>query len=89
MYDDYSDGITPLDYEELEVEANDTGYQANGATGDSTLVVGVHPNGKWDYEVWVDGGEFGSKPHYFAGFEEVREAIKEKYPTANWEDVGW
>jgi hypothetical protein len=52
-------------------------------------VVGLNPNGRYDYEVWVDGGRFGPKAEYFGSFEEVREAIKEKYPDADWEDLGW
>ena len=89
MFDDFSDGIDPVDYDELETEANDTTHQAQQATGQTDIFVGVNPNGRWDYEVWVDGGEFGSKAQYFSGFEEVRQAIKEKYPNADWEDLGW
>jgi hypothetical protein len=87
--DDYSDGIGPVDYDELETECNDTAYQAGQATGDNDITVGINPNGRWDYEIWVDGGRFGGTAQYFSGFEEVREAIKEKYPDADWEDLGW
>jgi hypothetical protein len=89
MYDDNSDGIDEINYDELETECNDTAFQAGQATGDRDIVVGVNPNGRWDYEIWVDGGRFGGTAQYFSGFEEVREAIKEKYPDADWEDLGW
>jgi hypothetical protein len=89
MYDDYSDGLDVIDYDELETECSETAYQASQATGDRDIVIGVHPNGRNDYELWVDGGAFGTQAHYFGSFEEVREAIKEKYPTADWEDLGW
>jgi hypothetical protein len=89
MYDDNDDGINALDYDELETECNDTAFQASQATGDRDIVVGLNPNGRYDYEVWVDGGRFGPRAEYFGSFEEVREAIKEKYPDADWEDLGW
>ena len=89
MYDEYGDGIDPIDYDELEAECNDTSHQANNVLGRNEIFIGVHPNGKYDFELWVDGGEFGSTPNYFGSFDEVREAIKEKYPNADWTDVGW
>jgi hypothetical protein len=89
MYDEFSDGIDPIDYDQLETECNDTAFQACQATGDNDITIGINPNGRWDYEIWVDGGRLGAKAQYFSGFEEVREAIKEKYPDADWEDLGW
>jgi pyruvate/2-oxoacid:ferredoxin oxidoreductase beta subunit len=85
----YDSDETPVDYESLEEEANDHTYQIHEATGDTSVYTGIHPNGRWDYEVWVDGGEFGDKAEYFSTFSELREAVKKKYPNANWENVGW
>ena len=87
--DDYSDGLDVLNYEDLQNDCDDTSLQAFHVTGDRSIVVGVHPNGPFDYELWVDGGTFGAKARYFNTFEEVREAIKQEYPNADWEDVGW
>ena len=89
MYDEFSDGLDVVDYEELEMECSQTALQASSATGDRDISIGVNPNGRWDYEVWVDGGAFGGKAAYFTGLEELREAIKEKYPNADWEELGW
>jgi hypothetical protein len=89
VYDEYSDGIDDLDYEQLETDCNDTAFQASEATGDNDIMVGLNPNGRFDYELWVDGGRFGGKAVYFTNFEELREAIKEKYPDADWENLGW
>jgi hypothetical protein len=89
MYDENSDGLDPIDYDELETECDETTHQAFQATGDRDIAIGVHPNGGFDYELWLDGGAFGNKTLYFASFEEVREAIKEQYPNGDWEDVGW
>ena len=89
MYDEYGDGIDLIDYEIVEQECNEHAQMAWSATKDRDLVVGVHPNGKYDYELWIDGGKFGNKTTYYMNFEELREAIKEKYPDADWEDVGW
>ena len=89
MYDENSDGIETVDYNQIETECNDTAFQASEATGDNDIMVGLIPNGRWDYEVWLDGGRFGGDALYFSGFEELREAIKEKYPEADWENLGW
>jgi hypothetical protein len=89
MYDENSDGLDQVNYEDLQTECDDTMLQAFHATGDRDIAVGVHPNGRFDYELWVDGGVFGDKTRYFRDFEEVREAIKVEYPNGDWEDVGW
>lgn len=89
MYDENSDGLDQVNYDDLQTECDDTMLQASQATGDRDIVIGVHPNGRFDFELWIDGGVFGNKARYFRGFEEVREAIKAEYPNGDWEDVGW
>lgn len=87
----YDSDETPVDYETLEQEANDHTFQIHEATGDTTVFTGINPNGRWDYEVWVDGGRFGDKAQYFGSFDELRQAVKEMYAefVDNWEDLGW
>lgn len=80
---------TIYDLDELQEEANHHRAQIIDATGDSDIAIGVHLVDSSDFEVWADGGLLGSKTRYFYNFEELREELKELYPDADWENLGW
>lgn len=88
VWDDNDNGERPIDIDELDVEANDHTHQAVSATRDNDIYVGYHIVDRYDYEVYIEGGRF-TKTEYFLTFDEARQRLKEVYPQAKWEDVGW
>lgn len=98
QWDDHDNGERPVDYETLQDECNDHSYQIQQATGDRDVVIGINPLGRYEYEIWADGGFFYKKredgavlmePIYFPDFEELRSKAMELKPEADWESVGW
>lgn len=97
-WDDSDTGEVSVDYESLQEECNDHSYQIQAATGDKDVVIGINPLGRYEYEIWADGGFFYEtredgavlmNPVYFSGFEELRKRAIELKPDANWEECGW
>lgn len=77
------------DIDELQEEADQHRSQIVDATGETNIAVGVHLVDRSDFEVWADGGLLGDKTRYFINFEDLRETLKELYPEADWENLGW
>jgi len=77
------------DIDELQEEADHHRSQIVDATGENNIAVGVHLSDSSSFEVWADGGLLGPKTRYFIDFEDLRETLKELYPEADWENLGW
>jgi hypothetical protein len=98
QWGDSDTGESQVDYDAIQDECDQHTLQIHIATGDNDVVIGINPNGRYDYEIWADGGFFYEKrddgvilmkPVYFSGFEALRERCLELQPNANWEEIGW
>lgn len=88
-YDDNDDGERPYDYDEVLQDCRDHESQIVEITGDRDVAVGIHEVDAYEFEIWVDGGRYGTSTKYFANFDELREDAKTLYSDCDWEEVGW